>query len=337
MKLKVRAKIFRFVIITSICLIVNSVIKGEEYSITDEQVRCLLDSARKYTKDAPDISILFADSLIKTLGNTYALQKAEALRFRSIANKQKRHYKEAIADCYTSLKIEEENNNPKGQIATFNLLGNTYKVQKKYDIAVKFYVKSLKIGESLYPDAQETSDTYSKLGSTFSVRKKFDEAHEYFNKALIIRKKAFEALSNPKEDKRVTRMLAATYQDLGNMYLRMDSFDIALDYYKNSSQLNEAIGNYHALGKTYSNIGIIHQKKGEYQKAVENYQRSLVIKEKFSDKRGIATTNTNLCELYCELGDYENALPYCNKSIEYAKLVKDYEVLGNTSVGKYHF
>jgi len=321
-------KILKCVIIASICLLINSVIKGKNHVPADGYIRCFLDSADRYIKDDPDKAIFYSDSLIKTLGDTFALQKAEALRFRSMASKRKAHYEKAIADCYASLKIEEENNNSKGQIATLNLLGNIYKVQKEYDVAVKFYVRSLKIGESLYADAQETGDTYSKLGSIFSVREKFDEAREYFDKALTIRKKAFKALSHPKENKRVTRMLAATYQDFGNMCLRMDSLDIALNYYKHSSQLNEAIDNYHALGKTYSNIGIIHQKQGEHEKAVKSYAKSLVIKEKFSDKRGIATTNANLCELYCDLGDYENALPYCNKSIEDAKAV---------SVGKYHF
>jgi len=83
--------------------------------------------------------------------------------------KPSRH-EEAVDDCLEALQIEKRGKNIIAQMNVLNSLGNIYKVQGKYDEAVQYYVKSLKIGESLYPESQEIGDTYNSLGCVFSAR-----------------------------------------------------------------------------------------------------------------------------------------------------------------------
>jgi len=320
-------KIYRHIILFATSWLFAPTLTGSSSS-TLQEVQSILDSAYVCRKDNPEKTIADINSLINTLSNTF--QKAEALRCRGMAKKYSYKYNEAIIDYQAALEIEIKNNNAIGQLATFNLIGNIHKIKREYDKAVEFYLQGLKIGESLYPKPQQIANTHNSMGSVLSNLKRFEEAKEHFSEALDIRQTAFDALSNPKEDKKITEGLAGTYQDLGGMYLRMDSLEVALECYQKSIELNDAIDNKHAIGKIYDGIGSTYFQQGAYQKAIQYYQKSLEIKEQLSDKRGIATTCTNLCELYYKLNKYDDALSYGNKSIEYAKDLKYYAVLINT-------
>jgi len=321
-------KNYRHVVLLITWLFSASVMTGSG-SFTEQEVQSILDSALVNRKDNPDKTIAYTDSLIKTLDDNNP-QKALALRYRGMAMKYKLQYTDAIADYQKSLEIERKNDSSVGQIAALNSIGNIHKVQREYDKAVVFYIKSLKVSESLYPKPQEISDTHNSMGSIFSKLKRFEEANKHFNEALSIQKAAFDALSDPKEDEKLTERLAATYQDIGGMYLRMDSLNTALGYYKKSIKLNKAIDNQRALGKIYDGIGSTYFKKNKYEKAIEYYEKSFETKEKLSAQRGMAVTATNLCELLSEQKKHKQAMPYCNKSIEYGKEQKDYRILENT-------
>jgi len=231
----------RYIILTGLCLLSVFMLKAADESLSTKDIRLILDSIYFYRSDNPDKSIIHADNLIEALDDSLSAYMAEALLYRCMAKKYKTDYTEAINNCFASFDIAQENDNVIAQVSALNLIGNIYKIQKEYDKAIGFYVKSLKIGESLYPQHHEIAETHNSIGSIFSKLKKFEEADKHFSAALKIKKAAFNTLSAPNEDKKITERLAATYQDMGVRYWRVDSFNTALSYYKKSRSLNEAM------------------------------------------------------------------------------------------------
>lgn len=322
---------YKFILFVSVLFTITSysICEANLNDITLNKIDSLLKKSYDSRRYSPDIAINCANQVIDICKSSFKSKRAEALRCRAMAKKHKKIYKEATTDCEQSLKIEEEINNKEGQMASLNLIGNIYRTQRKTDIAVKFYIKSQKIGESLQATPEELGDTYNSLGSIFSVQRKFNEANRFFEKALKIRKTRYDELSRPEDDVIATEKLAGTYQDLGGMYYRMDSLDTSLMMYNKSKSLNETINNKYALGKIYTGIGAVYFKKDDNINAIYYFDKSLSIKKELSDDRGVAVITYNICELSYNEKKYQQAISYCDTSIVYAQPLKDYKVLSS--------
>lgn len=70
-------------------------------------------------------------------------------------------------------------------------------------------------------------------------------------------------------------------------------------------QISKDLGDKNRVAASYSNIGSVYLNKGDIDKALENDFASLKIRKEIGDKNGIAISYSNIGSIYFEKGNYE--------------------------------
>jgi tetratricopeptide (TPR) repeat protein len=109
--------------------------------------------------------------------------------------------------------------------------------------------------------------------------------------------------------------MANSYHQLGNVaYLRGD-YDQALDWYRKSLEIREALGDRAGMASSYHQLGMVAQARGEYDQALDWYRKSLEINEALGNRAGMASISSNVGALYTEQGAAEEAIPFNLQSL----------------------
>ncbi len=116
---------------------------------------------------------------------------------------------------------------------------------------------------------------------------------------------------------------AVTLLALGLNYNAITSYPKALDYYKRSLKIFEAIKEHGAIATLLRNLANVNLATGNYAEALEYYLKALKIFEELGDKLGTARTLGNIGNLYHSMQRDTKALDYMKQSL------KIYEELGN--------
>ena len=166
--------------------------------------------------------------------------------------------------------------NPKNYINYF-YLGDIYRKIKKYDFAIKNYLKSVELNHK-FPEG------FNNLGNIYRELKDTKNSILFFKKAIKLNPNYINALYNLG----VVFSEVGNYEESGNCFkkvLKIDSnhlpslnnFGIIL---KNIEKYEEAIKCYEKIisidcnfVKAYNNIGTISLELGDIQKAVKNYKK----------------------------------------------------------------
>ena len=115
------------------------------------------------------------------------------------------------------------------------------------------------------------------------------------------------------------KILALTYNLLGNIEYYKSDFNKALEYFIKSNNICKKFDSKNETMRVTNNIGIIYQMKGEYQQSLEYYQKSLKMKEELGLKKGIVVSLINISSLYYELEKYDDAILNSEKALKLAE------------------
>ncbi len=85
---------------------------------------------------------------------------------------------------------------------------------------------------------------------------------------------------------------------IGNIYQRLEHYNVALDYYQRSLALTRAIGSRSGEGNTLSNLGVVYNNLGNYSQALGLHQEALNISREIGDQILLARSLNNLGNLY---------------------------------------
>jgi len=113
--------------------------------------------------------------------------------------------------------------------------------------------------------------------------------------------------------------------NFGAIYNIQGDIPKALEFYHNSLNIYEEMGDKTGMAITLNNIGIIYNDQGDIHKALECYHKSLKISEERSDKEAIATCLNNFGVIYNNQGEIPKALECYHKSLN------NYKEMGNKS------
>ena len=190
----------------------------------------------------------------------------------------------------------------------------------RYDLAIHDFNKAIELLPSF-------TTAYSNRGIAYFYLNEYHKSLSDFNKALETDgqniKKYFELNKSyyrtAKLDMEVKN--ASVYLNRANVYVKLDSFSLALDdLLKLKNLIPESIEIYMKIGYCYQNIG-------DYNKAIENYLIPLE-KDQFSP-----FTYSNLSNCYVEINEFEKAIETLEKGIQAnpneINLVKNKEYLIN--------
>jgi signal transduction histidine kinase len=180
-------------------------------------------------------------------------------------------------------------------VSYFNI-AYVYAEQEKYDSAVIFDLRALKIQELTH--SLDIGKSYNSLGLDYSKIKRFDLALTYYKKAITFKK-------NNKQDK----SLGNTYFNLGTVYKDLSKNDSALYFYElaldKAKELKDSIFIMEAL----QSIGVTHSKKGNYPLAKNYLLQSVALFKylKLPYKIEIIPSYQELAKVYITLSNFEQA------------------------------
>lgn len=95
--------------------------------------------------------------------------------------------------------------------------------------------------------------------------------------------------------------------NIGNVYLQMNNYDKAFNFYNKALLINEEFGNEKWKATNLSNLGNLYVKKLNYEKALEYYHESLSLREKINDRQGIGSTLMNIAIAYEGLKEFKES------------------------------
>jgi tetratricopeptide (TPR) repeat protein len=101
--------------------------------------------------------------------------------------------------------------------------------------------------------------------------------------------------------------IAASMESLGSLAMTTGDYADADQYYKESLEIRDAIGDERGIAEIYHNRGHLAQKRGNLEIACSLYRQSLDIKIRLGDQIGAARTRGQLGLLELEKGNLEEA------------------------------
>ena len=181
----------------------------------------------------------------------------------------------ALKDYEKAIQI-----NPKNAIAYYNR-GLLYQEQKKWDLALHDYNKAIQINP-------KNGDVYNNRGLIYNEQKqKRDLALHDYNKAIQI---------NPKNEK--------AYYNRGNLYQDQKKWDLALHDYNKAIQINS---NY---AIAYNNRGVTYQNQKKWDLALTDFNKAIQINPNLADPY------SNQGNVYYNQKKLELAFAAYNKAIQ---------------------
>jgi CHAT domain-containing protein/Tfp pilus assembly protein PilF len=188
---------------------------------------------------------------------------------------------------------------------SYSCIGQVYERSRKYNEALEYYQKALKIRIVVLGDMHpDVADCNYLIGRLFWRKGEYDKALYYQKIALSIRIKCFGE-KHPE--------VAKSYQSLGLNFRKKGEYDNALIYHQKALNIRIAIyGAMHPeVANSYNNMATVQVDKGEYDKALEYNLKALniYISAKASDTY-LANSYNNIGSIYFNKAEYDKALEY---------------------------
>lgn len=98
------------------------------------------------------------------------------------------------------------------------------------------------------------------------------------------------------------------YNALGLIYMGMQNYPTAFNYYNKSLEIRAAIGDKKGIAGTYNNLGLFYGKQGDFEEEIKYHRKSLEVKEKIGDREGMAASYGKIGHAYNALGKFPEAI-----------------------------
>ncbi|WP_371802245.1 tetratricopeptide repeat protein [Candidatus Lokiarchaeum ossiferum] len=149
---------------------------------------------------------------------------------------------------------------------------------------------------------------FNLRGILFYRQGKYQLGHDSLTNSYEIRKKREFAPD-----------IAATLNNLGNIYALKGQYSKAMDCYKKSLKISIEWGNKRDIAQSLNNIGTIYHEKGELDNSLSYYFQSLKFSEQIGNKADLAIDYQNIGEIYELKGKLIQAISCYNKSLNASK------------------
>ncbi|WP_438426498.1 tetratricopeptide repeat-containing sensor histidine kinase [Aquimarina macrocephali] len=252
-----------------------------------------IEKALEYAKQGLE---LVKDDYTKDTGFFY-------LRMGNFYNAKSEHEK-ALFCNKKLLEIAKKLEYELGVAKSYQNIGVTYVKMGDYNQTLDYYLKALKIYETLEEENFVVGIT-GNIGSLYSCRLKDDEnGLVYYNKALTLSKK----IGN--EEFRA-HILGA----VGEMYMRQKEFAKAKNILKESISIAEKTNYTEVVISGYNNLSQINIEKKNFNEALEHTKKALQIRLERGSSEDITLAYLTLGDIYDKLGNTKTAISYYDKAL----------------------
>jgi signal transduction histidine kinase len=187
---------------------------------------------------------------------------------------------------------------------TLTRMGNLYRVQRSYDSADLYYIKSLELLKDIDADFARSS-VYHNLGWLSYELSKYNEAMRYLRQSLTLRLQIGDSL-----------LIAETWKFMGTTHSALLNFDSAHFYFEKVNGLAERYNDTELRIFYRVSMGELYNTQGKILDAISMYEQALESLNKHKFKRYEAITLKRIGTIYDQLGDYERANKHFFQALE---------------------
>ena len=253
-------------------------------------------------QNIPDSFRETIDSLIKVGPKTYAEIDAVVRPWRKDTTLMRYFVEESVALNYYS-----------GQAYALNQLGRRYRDISRFSQAIRLHQGALdaaNIGDNL----EFKVYSLNMLSVIHRRRDAIKSALDYNQEALALA----ETVKNPSEG--LKRSINVSLNGIGNIYQTLEQYDLAIEQFRRSLQLEAELGNTLGLAINHQNIGECQEMQGKLEDALKSYRTSLAYNEEINSDKGKVICKNSIAHVYILQQKLDDALdilePALHSSLE---------------------
>jgi len=182
-----------------------------------------------------------------------------------------------------------------------NFLGIRYRNFSLYQKAIKTHKQALLTAKKA-KSIEFQVFSLNMIGVDYRSINSNRKALDYNQEALALA----ETVKNPNLGLR--RSIAVSHNSMGNIYLLLRQYDLAIDQLNQSQVFEKSINNRLGLAINYQNIGELKGLQGKTDEALQYYQKSLAINIELNNKIGKTICNGSIANIYIKQGKLHKAL-----------------------------
>ena len=261
---------------------------------------------------------LFKESVDKSEQLGYARGQIYGLYNLAITHGMASNYSESLEYLGPCLSLAKKHEDIETIIDTYMTYGIIYKRIGDYVTSQNYYLKSLKVVDSLqFYHYEAVSHTYINLGVLYNLMEQQNKALNSYNKAL-------ELAPQDEYEKIEHRVLS----NLSDIDIQNMEYQNALDKilkvaaYSEKQEDIEVIG----LSNNYAQIGFCYLKLEQWEQSEKYLRQSLELAQKLSLQQEIAMAYAYLAELMLEQGKTSQAVFFSDKNLKALEVNGEYEL-----------
>ncbi|QDO93019.1 tetratricopeptide repeat protein [Formosa sediminum] len=207
---------------------------------------------------------------------------------------------------------------PEATCYALNALGTLNRNKSLYSSAITFHKSALKAATEADNDVLQTI-SLNLIGVVYRRMDLVKPALDYHKKAYDLAYKRLKV--NP--DSELKHSMAVSRNSMGNIYLVLRQYDLALKQFEKSLLIETTGQNKLGLAINYQNIGIALEHKGQLEEALKNYKISLDYNKQINSKMGYVICNNAITQIYIKQEKYNQALALNTQTLKEAKVLGD--------------
>ncbi|MCB0472674.1 MAG: tetratricopeptide repeat protein [Flavobacteriaceae bacterium] len=211
-------------------------------------------------------------------------------------------------DLLYIIKRFDEKDYPVGGSYALNMLGTKYRNISEYSKAIDWHKKALEEAEKA-DNIEFRVFSLNMLGVDYRRMDANRTALDYNHEALALA----ETVKDPSLGLR--RSIAVSHNSMGNIYLLLKQYDLAINQFEQSLTIEKSINNELGLAINNQNIGYAKQAQGQLEDALKYYQESLDLNEKINNPLGKIICNNSIANIYIEQGDPKKAVKLIEENL----------------------
>ncbi|MEO5787458.1 tetratricopeptide repeat protein [Gelidibacter sp.] len=202
------------------------------------------------------------------------------------------------------------------EIYALNKLGEIYRNRSLYD-------KSLKTHRRAEQLAEEASDIELKIISLNMIGVVYRRM-DFIKPALDYHKKALDIANSVKSPSKELKLsIAVSQNSMGNIYLTLKQYDLAIEQFEKSLVIESQSGNRLGLAINYHNLGYADEAKGLLDLALQNYKRSLNYNEQINSEVGRVICYNSIGQVYIKQKKFKDAKVIIEEGVKKALQLGD--------------
>lgn len=249
------------------------------------------------------------DSILKTKPTTYKDINDYLKPFRNDTTKLKE-----LAQKF------EDNKYLEGKTYVENLLGIQFRNFSLYQKAITTHKAALETAKRAN-SIEFRVFSLNMLGVDYRKIDANRTALDYNHEALTLA----DTVKEPSLGLR--RSIAVSLNSMGNIYLLLKQYDLAIEQFKKSQEIENSIDNKLGLAINYQNIGYAKDAQGKLDEALEYYKKSLAINQKINNTFGLIICNSSVANIYIKQGKPTKALQLIKGNLGTAEKLGNQEYL----------